>query len=949
MDFVGGPKLTVISGGPGTGKTTLIASMIAEIINSTSSPVNILAITFSRRLAKDLWVKVLSRCQRSFEGLSVGTFYSFCSDFINNNYRSMDCVSPPKLMTALEHWRFVSNLIRGLDEKKYPSTRDFFQNRSFIQEVFDFVLRAQDFLYSPHDYELVHETCKDDALQEMFSIYKEYIEMRGRYNLQDFSGIVLAVANFLDKVEESHISVNDVPEYVFVDEFQEASPSQRLLFKKLLNLCRGACVAFDEGSRIFGFRGASREGLDEIIDGCRDVGVNYLTDSRRVSEEIVSRTTKLVDCIYSVDRLKMKKGRDGRGGMKLFRFDSELTEYEFIARYIRDEHDRGDLCYRNIAIVLRTANQDIEMLTSILDENGVPYKFSLPAKPLSGEISFNLLNFFKFLIDLSNGDVSHEALVDLLLSRLFRIDPFFVKRFEKLVESQRKSGGRRVDIESLYRLSGANRHLRRFKSAIYRFKDRLSDKPAAVIFDALFYFNLIGPFILKKSPAFERISDYSDLEDIRELCFVASRFSDENPNAGITDFISFIEDSKGFIEDPEISDLGEEIDAVSVITGHRIKGREFDLIFIPKFIENVFPARDYGSMFDVFSWDKISGVPRMDSLKDEISLLYYILGRQRRGAVISLSDRYLGQEDVRPSRFIGMLDLSPECVLQTCFVKEDKKEDRHILPSFFAGDEVTENSVNPFCDGEFKTSFTALSSYEDCPLKYKYEHFLNIRMPRTIALARGKLYHEIIQDFILKGDMTLRSLFDSIDNIWDESLFEFLIISKEQKRECLSRFEAFHGWFMERGVMPVEVEKKFEFEMDRIRFSGKTDMIGRFEDGFEIVDFKSSQTALSFEDAACDLQLGSYLLATDLSQQLSDYRGRIKRMSYIYIGEMREPERPGSCEPQRVLEVKEQIKNIISKIFMERFEPNPRNKSVCHTCDFKIVCPKHHGSELLQE
>ena len=77
VDHPGGPLLVLA--GPGTGKTTtLVESVVDRIEHRGVTPDRVLVLTFSRKAAADLRIRIAARQGRSVVTPMVLTFHAFC-------------------------------------------------------------------------------------------------------------------------------------------------------------------------------------------------------------------------------------------------------------------------------------------------------------------------------------------------------------------------------------------------------------------------------------------------------------------------------------------------------------------------------------------------------------------------------------------------------------------------------------------------------------------------------------------------------------------------------------------------------------------------------------------------------------------------------------------------------------------------------------------------------
>ena len=77
----------IIIAGAGSGKTRIIASKIAYVIEKGAKPENILAITFTQRAAEEMIVRTTDLVGETPD-LKITTFHSFCNEFLRESIRN---------------------------------------------------------------------------------------------------------------------------------------------------------------------------------------------------------------------------------------------------------------------------------------------------------------------------------------------------------------------------------------------------------------------------------------------------------------------------------------------------------------------------------------------------------------------------------------------------------------------------------------------------------------------------------------------------------------------------------------------------------------------------------------------------------------------------------------------------------------------------------------------
>lgn len=136
-DWQNSPALVLA--GPGSGKTRVLTTRIARIINETHTQnFRILALTFTNKAADEMAGRVSLLCPNSADRLFIGTFHAFCTTIlrqhgthigIQSNFTiySLEEDRQQVLGDALKH--DPDNTPTGVDERQILKTLDGIMNR----------------------------------------------------------------------------------------------------------------------------------------------------------------------------------------------------------------------------------------------------------------------------------------------------------------------------------------------------------------------------------------------------------------------------------------------------------------------------------------------------------------------------------------------------------------------------------------------------------------------------------------------------------------------------------------------------------------------------------------------------------------------------------------------------------------------------------------------------
>lgn len=233
-------------------------------------------------------------------------------------------------------------------------------------------------------------------------------------------------------------------------------------------------------------------------------------------------------------------------------------------------------------------------------------------------------------------------------------------------------------------------------------------------------------------------------------------------------------------------------------------------------------------------------------------------------------------------------------------------------------------------------SFTHLSTYLGCPLKYKF-HFIDglgtlYRQERPY-FSFGESIHQTLAKFFRIKDIQNRTP-EVLQNFLKQSWLSKGYSSKEEeadwKSQAVSILEKFYKT-ADIKITPLYIEEFFRIPVGDNMLSGKMDRVDKIEDGYEIIDYKTGKFLPKQEDIENDLQLAIYQLACAKKYNFTPTKLSVyflssdKKMSTI-----KPPENIALTE-KKVLELAETIKTD------KEFKPCPN--PFCNWCDYNVICP----------
>lgn len=201
--------------------------------------------------------------------------------------------------------------------------------------------------------------CIFNAAVKVKKELQEYKESRGYIEYNDMEKLFLEL---LDNETVRKDIVSSV-KYVFVDEFQDSSPVQIEIFKKLSDLVTRSYWVGDVKQSIYGFRGSAPEMVMELTSeifngsakGCSYENLEY---SWRSSEALVEFDSKIAETIFPDD------SRYPNPGLKHASKGNNTVVKHPVQHWVAEQglknNDLPDLIGRHIKEILEDSNYDLQ-------------------------------------------------------------------------------------------------------------------------------------------------------------------------------------------------------------------------------------------------------------------------------------------------------------------------------------------------------------------------------------------------------------------------------------------------------------------------------------------------------------------------------------------------------------------------------------------------------------
>ena len=652
VSCVDGPVLIVA--GAGSGKTRVLTSRIAYILEQGCDPSAVLALTFTKKAATEMKERIaLMVGERKARRLYMGTFHSVFIKFLKEFAESLGY---PKTFTIYDTGDSVSAIKTclkelQLDEKVYKP-----------KDVLGRISMAKNNLVTPAAYRRNANAIQNDASAKkprIVDIYDLYAYKCKQAGVMDFDDILLNMNILLRDNPAALESIAGRFKYIMVDEYQDTNFAQYLILKKLSETHKNLCVVGDDSQSIYAFRGAK---IENILNFKKDYPQHHifrLEQNYRSTQVIVNAANSVIAKNSArIPKECYSRGEEGEK-IRLIQAYTEQEEAVLVASSIvsRIQSDKAE--YQDFAILYRT-NAQSRALEEALRKRNLPYMI------YSGNSFFeraevkDVMAYFKLAVNV-NDDESFKRVVNKPARGIGDTSMTALTAAATEHKTSLFKAAFADDLEKFGLKAPAVKKIREFcemmdKLAVRAHKDDAYAVASAIAMES-------GIFMLYKSDA--SIEGQARAANVEELLNGVKTYVEEKQNEIFEEMQAEGQVAEGvelavsdlpavllidYLENVSLLsavDVDEEdsMNKISMMTIHSSKGLEYPYIYVVGMEENIFPSGGFLSS--------------ENEIEEERRLFYVAMTRAKKNLQLSFAQtrmRHGKHESNSPSRFIKEID-----------------------------------------------------------------------------------------------------------------------------------------------------------------------------------------------------------------------------------------------------------------------------------------------------
>lgn len=630
VEYINGPSLIVA--GAGSGKTTVLTTKIAYLLETGVEPWSVLALTFTNKAAREMRERIEKIVGVvKARSLWMGTFHSIFSRILrveghlfgfNSNYTIYQPSDTKSLLKAILKEK-------GLDEKVYR-----------LPLLLNRISEAKNMLVTPKKYrqnDVALARDNGDNIPLFEEIYGEYFNRCRQANAMDFDDLLLYTYILFSAFPEVKDKYAAKFRYLLVDEYQDTNFAQFAILNQLAKEHGNICVVGDDAQSIYSFRGARIDNILNFDKNYANTKVFKLEQNYRSTQNIVNAANSLISKNKKQIHKEIFSKNEEGSPLILNELSSDIEEGEMVCKRIRDLHSEG-VNYSDIAVLYRTNGQ-----SRILEET--MRKRNIPCV-LYGSNSFydhkeikDVLAYLRLIVN----PTDEEALRRIINYPTRGIGNTTLDKIFACAKEQDTTPWNIVQQPDLYGLNvnkGTKTKLYAFAEMIKGFVEMANTQDAYEVGQEVLRRSGLMALAQKDltSEGKEIVENYSSLLSGMSQFVGGQREQGMEETVSLCDYMSevaLLTDSDKVVKDG---------DAVSMMTVHIAKGLEFDVVFVTGLEEELFPSSQCVSMRE---------------LEEERRLFFVAITRAKKRCYISNAKtrfRFGKSDYYEPSRFLEDID-----------------------------------------------------------------------------------------------------------------------------------------------------------------------------------------------------------------------------------------------------------------------------------------------------
>ena len=637
---------SLIIAGAGSGKTRVLTSRIAYMIQKGIKPKNILATTFTNKAAQEMRERIVKMIPEHLtEGQArhiwMGTFHSIFARILRTDAERIGFPTNFTIYDASDARNLIKTIVKELnlaDDKYKPNT------------IASRISQAKNALVTPSAYLANSAHATEDRraqIPEFGNIYNLYCQRCKHNGAMDFDDLLLQTNILLRDCPDVLERYQEQFKYILVDEYQDTNYAQYIIVRRLSQHHGKVCVVGDDAQSIYSFRGAKIENILSFQRDYPEAKVFKLEQNYRSTRTIVEAANSVI--VHNSRRMEKRCFSEGDEGEKIrvLKAYTDREEAELVVQDLRDKVRATGDAWNEAAILYRTNNQS-QALEESLRRRGIPYRIYKGASFYDRKEIKDMLAYIRLVVN-PRDDEAFRRIVNYPArgigdTTVLRIAQLAAERgvsmweaVDALVAEPVSDPVQRTIVRKVAEFVALIRSLslERAQKGLYDFGMEVASRSG-----------ILALFRRENSP--EATSALDNIEELlnsmqlfKEQRDAEIRGGEELGEATVEEWLQ----SVTLTTDMDKKEDAGDDDKVTLMTVHSAKGLEFKYVYIVGMEENLFPSQ--------------RAAESPEGFEEERRLFYVALTRAKCSAVLSYAEmrfKWGNMEFSRPSCFLREID-----------------------------------------------------------------------------------------------------------------------------------------------------------------------------------------------------------------------------------------------------------------------------------------------------
>ncbi len=767
-----GPVLVLA--GPGTGKTHLLTTRIAHLLSSDvgANPDNILCLTFTENGAVEMKDRLRRWIGKEAYAIKISTFHGFCEWVMNQYYDHFydirgDRVVADDLQKALAFQETVQSR-----SWEHLSTRwnDFYYKNSFLSLISH--LKRENI--SPQDYrnripeeqerlesdpsnfysramgdykkgdfkptKRIEIDRKINLMHETVAFWEVYETVLAQHGFFDFDDQLMWVVSALKTNEHVKLDLQERFQWILVDEYQDTNTAQNSILWSLTDYDQSPNIftVGDDDQAIFRFQGASVENIFEFQNRFPTRSNITLTQNYRSAQCILDVAfSSIKNNEQRVDPHKslISSGENVHYAGKITKseFETRYMELGFIVDRIQNALQEG-VQPNDIAVLVRN-NREVKEVAHALPLFGIP----VAAQVFQNVFDHDFVQILIGMLQIFSNPTHNDKLMQILHAPFFPIEKEVLIRLMLDFDKQKKQDPDTALISFLLEQGEQYPSLQETIDVLITFRKEYWHCRPEVLTEKLLYESGMGSY-LSTLRSERTISAWQNIRKFLD-------WIREQRCETLDDLLHRIElhQELGISLSPDPLPLDSR--SVRIMTAHKSKGLEFDIVFLPGMLDGVWGntrSRSGLPIPHVFASES-------NENEDERRLFFVALTRAKKELFLSYAHTDFSGKQKTPSLFLD--EIPDEKVVYTSQEEQEGALQKK-LPVFLSSHADTpqllpsEKDILAPIVQSFVWSATSLQTFLECPRKFLYQNLYRFPRRPLPTMAYGTALHQALERYI---------------------------------------------------------------------------------------------------------------------------------------------------------------------------------------------------------